>query len=467
MYARIPPGYEETDAEQHRVDAVVSSKETDPRSVFMHDLDRILYCPAFNALAGKTQVVASIEIGGFHTRLTHTLKVAQLGRRIAEFLRPSNEPGPDPDLVEACCLAHDIGHPPFGHAGEVALSEKYAALSKSASGSQKDEPSSLDADGPPDGFEGNAQNLRILTFLTARKELTLRGLHLTRATLDGTMKYPWVRSAKDVDRYRSRKFGVYKEDVEVLRWIGARPEEDRPVEEQIMDWADEVTYACHDVEDFFRANLIPLDLIFDVKGDRKHRGGSYVESYDLARFLDYLSAKRSSNGRPFDRAVCVETFAEIGNLAMLPGPYYGLFEDKVLVTGMTTRLINYFLTDLKLVRVKDGAGLVRGRAKLIVPERKRLACSLLKELIFYFVIDRPELASQQHGQSRIVSELLQWHTEDPERLLPPDRIEEVEIVGNPLRTACDYVASLTEPQAMALYHRMTGISSGSITDRIR
>ena len=127
--SNVPTGYTEVDVDQHRLGGPVEVNELDDRTPFQHDVDRILYASAFRALAGKTQVVSTQELGTFHNRLTHSLKVAQLGRRMAERLgREADGSGPDPDLVEAACLAHDIGHPPFGHAGEEALKEEYDRL---------------------------------------------------------------------------------------------------------------------------------------------------------------------------------------------------------------------------------------------------------------------------------------------------------------------------------------------------
>ena len=151
MPDNMPPTYP-SNAFKRRSGVTGSDKH---RSAFAQDRDRLLYSGAFRRLAGKSQVIASIEIGPFHTRLTHSLKVAQLGRRVAEQLRSRHERGevvgPDPDLVEFACLAHDIGHPPFGHAGEH---EMHKTLNELAG-------SGLEFG----GFEGNPQSFRIVTRL--------------------------------------------------------------------------------------------------------------------------------------------------------------------------------------------------------------------------------------------------------------------------------------------------------------
>lgn len=258
-----------------------------PRTPAQRDRDRVLYSSAFQRLAYVTQVTASEAGHTFHNRLSHSLKVAQVGRRNLERLQAQVEDGElegdaaalvtaaDPDSVEACCLAHDLGHPPFGPIAEEELHSRAR-------------------DHVDDGFEGNAQSFRIVTRLSVRAESA--GLNLTRQTLDGMLKYPWKHWDNDPlpGEKRERKWGYYQDDSDAFEFTRAGwPEEaahelpERCFEAELMEWADDVTFAVHDTDDFFRAGLVPLDRLAEPSGE------------ESKRFLERLAAAKAAEPKAF------------------------------------------------------------------------------------------------------------------------------------------------------------------------
>ena len=270
----------------------------------------------------------------FHTQLTHSLQVAQVGRRLAEKLHKRQGDlalalgGLNPDLVETACLAHDLGHPPFGHLAKEVLDKNARCFG---------------------GFEGNAQSFRIVTRLGIRA-LNHPGLNLTRGSLRGILKYPWVHSNQPKDSNhptgRKPKWGTYDCDRETFHWVWSDPD-DGPVprapEAEIMEWADDVTYSVHDVEDFFRAGLIPLHLLKsygETRGKERERFFAYMaQSEPKDKSLAALSEKEIA--KIFDDVLYCAAFS-------FEQPYEGTRQDHATLRNFTSRLIGRYINFLKL-----------------------------------------------------------------------------------------------------------------------
>jgi len=242
-------GYTDADRERWvREDPVTKRADRDD---FARDRARLLHSASLRRLSAKTQVVQPGDDDFVRNRLTHSLEVAQIGREFGAAL------GCSADVVDTACLAHDLGHPPFGHNGEQALDEVAAGIG---------------------GFEGNAQTLRLLTRLEAKRfhpDGRPAGLNLTRASLDAATKYPWSRGGAGGEHPAAMtKFGVYDEDLPVFEWFraGRRPGR-RCIEAEVMDWSDDVAYSVHDVEDAIasgRLDVRQLREAVHLGGDALH-----------------------------------------------------------------------------------------------------------------------------------------------------------------------------------------------------
>ena len=383
------------------------------RPPFARDRARVLHSGAFRRLAGKTQVV---EPGGAHdgpgvvprTRLTHSLECAQVGRELAAAL------GADPDLVDAACLAHDLGHPPFGHNGERALDEVAQ---------------------PCGGFEGNAQSLRVL----ARLEVKVDGggLNLTRAALDASVKYPWPR------RDGSPKYGAYPDDLEVFAWVrGGAPGERRCFEAQVMDWADDVAYSVHDLEDGIAAGHVPLAALQDpVERDALAL---------LARDL-YLPAADPA-------ALRAELDGVVGD-PLWPTGHDGSSAAQARLKALTSGWIGRFCrAALAATRERHGDGpLGRYDADLVVPDRAAAQNALLKAVAARYVMARPGVARVQEDERALLTDLVERLAHRAPDLLEPARAADWHAAADDagrLRAVVDAVASLTDSAAVALHRRV-------------
>jgi dGTPase len=392
------------------------------RTAFQRDRARVLHSAALRRLAGTTQVVAPLESDFPRTRLTHSLECAQVGRELGAAF------GCDPDLVETACLAHDIGHPPFGHNGEEALDK---------------------AAEPCGGFEGNAQSLRILTRLEPKRFVPhvaenghpiSVGLNLTRATLDAATKYPWARGRHPE---LPHKFGVYAEDLPVFTWMrqGA-PGHKRCFEAQVMDWSDDVAYSVHDVEDGLHAGHIPPAAL-----------GSASERAELYR----VAARYAPNAEPEEFA---EALDRLRAEEWWPHRYDGSAQDRARLKDATSQLIGRFCTAAEAAtRAAFGDGpLTRYRADLIVPRAVRLECAVLKAVADRYVMQREDQEQLRRRQRVVIGELAEALVRiAPEGLDPVFRTlyEEAGDDAGRLRAVIDQIATLTDASALARHRLLT------------
>ena len=350
----------------------------DSRGAFARDRARVLHSAALRRLADKTQVVGPRDGDTPRTRLTHSLEVAQISRGIGEGL------GLNPDLCEMAGLTHDIGHPPYGHNGEVALNEV-----------------------APHGFEGNAQTLRILSRLEPKVLIDDHsyGLNLTRASLDAAVKYPVTRT--NLDGTLNRKYSAYDEDAEVLAWAREGHTDDMPpMEAQVMDFSDDIAYSVHDVEDGIVSGRVSLQVLWDFvelaalaeKGAAAFGGDadSLVDAADRLRALPAIAAAAD-----FDYTLSSWVGLK-GLTSQLVGRYIG---------GVTKATLDGNLgTDAAAGAGAGGAGGVRagsglmGRqhGRLIVPPDVEAEVRLLKTVAVLYVMDVPaHLARQDRQRDRI------------------------------------------------------------------
>jgi len=440
-------------ARESRCHSVSDNTAADQRHPFERDRDRVLYSSAFHRLAGVTQIVRAGELDIFHTRQQHTYKVAQIGRRLAEHrVREQGQAaklhGVHPEVVEAACLAHDIGHPPFGHAAEYELDR--IVCDPTLCGGQKD-------DRADDGYEGNAQTFRILTKLAVRLGKESPGLDLTRATLAATLKYPWLRDK--TDKKRATKWSAYTSEEREFRWVREISHGDfKTAEAELMDWADDIAYSVHDLEDFHRVGIIPWgEIVSDGSREDVIKGAVKVWEKDPAVPAD-------SQARMHDALLRIKR-----KLVLFPTVtgevYNGGREQRRQLRNFTSTLIGGYVRAIKLTNE------VGGRAVIIDPAADD-EVRLLKYFARHYVIGLPALHAQQYGQKRVIRELFSIFLTEGKAgnlKLLPTRLKylwEDNADAAPARLAADCVASLSENEAYRLHHRLMGTDSGLVLDPI-
>ena len=415
------------------------------RTEFQRDRARVLHSAALRRLAAKTQVVRAGSRDFPRTRLTHSLECAQIGRELGAAL------GCDPDLVDAACLAHDLGHPPFGHNGEAAL----AALAGHGG---------LLACG---GFEGNAQSLRLLTRLEPK--VPGAGLNLTRATLDAALKYPWVAPLAPDDLpaipvpvlahartpgqqwadgalHQPAKYGAYESDAAAFGWVrSTAPGRRRCLEAQVMDWADDVAYSVHDVEDGLQAGLVSIKSLTD-RGER-----SAVCAVALAHYCkpdwDVTAAELESVFASFIQLDCWQ-FSFDGGPASFAAA-------KNLTSELVGRLCRAAEEETRAA--SGAAALSRYDAGLLVPRGQLLECALLKAVAAHYVMSRPRAVAEQALERDVLAELAQAVLRGAPATLEPIFQPAWDSAADDRqrhRVIIDQLASLTDTSALAWHDRV-------------
>ena len=406
----------------------------DFRTPFQVDRDRVLHTPAFRRMQSKTQVFWSGEYDFYRTRLTHSLEVAQIGRSICHWLKQSSDLLDDdhfidPELVEVVCLSHDLGHPPFGHAGERSLNY----LMKDYG-----------------GFEGNAQTLRLLTeriFSVKRS-----GMDPTRAFLDGVLKYKtlWTELCKDGEVPENHF--VYDQQCKYLDWAmggidfpiemtpGKVRDGFKSIECQVMDWADDTAYSLNDLADSVRAGFLSITRI---ERWAEKTGEPTSEGTPLG---DLIKAIRGNRVEPF-------AGKRIGQYIQAAS----LREDTNCMSARTNRY----------------------RYVVDVDERTRRESELFKRLAFECVFLSPALKQLEHKGNYMLDRLwgvLKTRYIDGEcisgqdfQLLPEEDAEEIESIedrNDRARLVCDFLAGMTDGYASRLYKRLFVPDFGSIGDLV-
>lgn len=393
------------------------------RSDFERDRARILHSAALRRLGTKTQVLGPSFDDFVRTRLTHSLEVAQVGRGIAQEL------GCDPEIVDAACLAHDLGHPPFGHNGELALDEAAAEIG---------------------GFEGNAQTFRLVVRLEAKiyDGAVQGGLNLTRATLDAICKYPWPRGGGPDPGQSSRKFGVYDDDLPTFEWMrqGA-PEGARCLESQVMDFSDDVAYSVHDFEDAVVIGSCDLPSLTDP---------------DTVRQI--VARTRRWYGDGFSEEELVAAAARLTGQQFWPEDYRDSYRGRAQMKNLTSQLIGRFCAAaVRATREQYGEGpLARYLADLVVPRQVLAEIQFLKGVAVYYVMGPREHEPVYYQQRTLILDLVEALMEaGPTELEEPyaEQWRSATTEAGRLRAVIDQIACLTDFSAEQWHARLRGLLS--------
>jgi dGTPase len=416
----LPDGYTAADAERF----VEEVPKTAQRTPFERDRARIVHSSGLRRLGAKTQILGAGTGDFVRTRLTHSLEVAQVGRELGKAL------GCSPDVVDAACLAHDLGHPPFGHNGERALDDVAQDIG---------------------GFEGNAQTLRLLTRLETKSLHPMTGesvgLNLTRASLDAAVKYPWFLpdAPRKADGTSSRKFGVYQEDAEVFAWLRQGASAGPSFEAQVMDLADDISYSVHDLEDSVVYNTANLSVLNDP---------------DHARAVAALALDWYGQGTE-DRLLAA--LERLQAYQWWHDDYDGSHRALAALKDMTSQIIGRLASStIAATREAYGDGaLTRHRASLVVPGDTQDEILVLKGIAVHLLMAPREHSPQYGKQRKVLRQLTQVLYDKGGAALEPHFAAswaEASDDAARLRICVDQVSSLTDKSAYDWHHRL--VTSG-------
>jgi dGTPase len=390
------------------------------RSDFARDRARLLHSSALRRLAAKTQVLSPAAGLDFaRNRLTHSLEVAQVGRELATSLAL------DPDVVDTACLAHDLGHPPFGHNGERALNVWAADIG---------------------GFEGNAQTLRVLTRIEPKvfgADGQSFGLNLTRASLDASCKYPWPESSSVDDPSGRAKFGFYADDEAAFRWLrDGAPERRLCIEAQVMDLSDDIAYSVHDFEDAVVNGYVDVAAL-----------GARVQHDEL------VESMFAWIGGEFDHAELIAAFDRLDSLDVWIDTWDGSRQAQGRLKNLTSQLIGRFAAAaVQATRAADGDGsLIRFNANMVVPREIQAEISVLKGIVAAFVMSKntrqPIYTDQRTMLTELADTLLAGNGRDLDVGFTDDWQSATTDAGRK-RAVVDQVASLTDQSANSWHARL-------------
>ncbi len=407
------PKYAERDTERW-----FPESHSSRRSDFARDRARLLHSSALRRLAAKTQVLSPTVAADFaRNRLTHSLEVAQVGRELGASL------GLDPDIVDTACLAHDLGHPPFGHNGEKALNDWAEDVG---------------------GFEGNAQTLRILTRIEPKvfgPDGHSYGLNLTRASLDASCKYPWPSAQGIPDPSGRSKFGFYDDDTPAFEWLrrGA-PDRQRCIEAEAMDFSDDVGYSVHDFEDAIVGDFIDVPAL-----------GERVDHDELVDSMVVWI------GGEFSHEELIAAFDRLDSLPFWIENWDASRQAHARLKNLTSELIGRFsgAATQATREAYPQRSLVRFNAHLVVPREIAAEIAVLKGIVAANVMSTQARKPLYTRQREILATLADSIYAQGPAALDPGFAGDWEAAGDDAarkRVVVDQVASLTDQSAMA-WHR--------------